>query len=147
MGFLRWHGSSGGKHCVSGFLRRLDSLKIGVPVCTLVIILVFLAGCTGTPAVRDYTEGALHNHFEYNEGWSLGMGCYGKVTGYVYNTGSTPVDGVLLTFNLVNTGSGTIRDSRSVYVGSIGPGNTVNYETVLDGECTQQYRVNFSFWK
>jgi hypothetical protein len=54
---------------------------------------------------------------------------------------------VLLTFNLVNTGTGTIRDSRSVYVGSIGPGNTVNYETVLDGDCTQQYRVDFSFWK
>ena len=83
-----------------------------LPVCILVITLVFAAGCTGTPAVRDYTEGALHSHFEYNEGWSLGPGCYGRVTGYVYNTGSTPVDAVYLTFNLVNTGTGTIRDSR-----------------------------------
>jgi hypothetical protein len=118
-----------------------------LPVCILVITLVFAAGCTESPAVRDYTEGALHSHFEYNEGWSLGPGCYGRVTGYVYNTGSTPVDAVYLTFNLVNTGTGTIRDSRAVYVGSLGPGNTVNYETVLDGECTQQYRVDFSFWK
>jgi hypothetical protein len=122
-------------------------LNIVVPVWMLVITLVFLAGCTGTPVVRDYTEGALHSHFEYNEGWSMGYGCHGRVTGYVYNTGSTPVDGVHLTFNLVNTGTGTIRDSRSVYVGPIGPGNTVNYETVLDGECSQQYRVDFSFWK
>jgi hypothetical protein len=122
-------------------------MKMVLPVCMLVITLVFAAGCTGTPAVRDYTEGALHSHFEYNEGWSLGPGCYGRVTGYVYNTGSTPVDAVYLTFNLVNTGTGTIRDSRAVYVGSLGPGNTVNYETVLDGECTQQYRVDFSFWK
>jgi len=113
----------------------------------LVITLVFLAGCTGTPAVRDYTEGALHSHFEYKEDWSMGYGCHGSITGYVYNTGSAPVDEVLLMFNLVNTGTGTIRDSRTVYVGSIGPGNTVNYETVLDGECTEQYRVDFSFWK
>jgi hypothetical protein len=122
-------------------------LKIVVMVCMLVIALVFLAGCTSTPTVRDYTEGALHSHFEYKEDWSMGYGCYGRITGYVYNTGSAPVDEVLLMFNLVNTGTGTIRDSRSVYVGSIGPGNTVNYETVLDGECTQQYRVDFSFWK
>jgi hypothetical protein len=113
----------------------------------LVITLVFIAGCTGTPTVRDSTEGELHNHFEYNEGWSSGLGCYGRVTGYVYNTGSTTVDAVILTYNLVDTGTGTIQDSRSVYVGSVGPGNTVNYESVLDGECTQQYRVDFSFWK
>jgi hypothetical protein len=122
-------------------------LRIIAPVCILVIALVFAAGCTVTPAVSNYTEGALHSHFEYNEGWSLGPGCYERVTGYVYNTGNTPVDAVHLTFNLVNTGTGTIRDSRSVYVGSVGPGNTVNYETVLDGDCTQQYRVDFSFWK
>lgn len=113
----------------------------------LVITLVFLAGCTSTPFVRDYTEEALHSYFEYKEDWSVGYGCHGRVTGYVYNTGNTPVDAVHLTFNLVNTGTGTIRDSRSVYVGSVGPANTVNYETVLDGDCTQQYRVDFSFWK
>ena len=106
-----------------------------------------LSGVHRYPAVRDYTEGALHSHFEYKEDWSMGYGCHGRITGYVYNTGSAPVDDVLLTFNLVNTGTGTIRDSRSVYVGSIGPGNTINYETVLDGDCTQQYRVDFSFWK
>ena len=122
-------------------------MKIVVPVCMLVIALVSLSGCTGTPAVRDYTERVLHSHFEYDEGWSLGQGCYERVTGDVYNTGTMPVEAVRLTFNLVNTGTGTIRDSRSVYVGSVGPGNTVNYETVLDGECTQQYWVDFSFWK
>jgi hypothetical protein len=122
-------------------------LKIVVPVCVLVIALVFLSGCTGTPAVRDSTDGVLHSHYEYSEGWSLGPGCYERVTGYVYNTGNMPVDAVLLTFNLVNTGTGTIRDSRSVYAGSVGPGNTVNYETVLDGECMQEYRLDFSFWK
>ena len=72
----------------------------------LVIVLVFLSGCTGTPAVRDYTEGALHSHFEYDEGWSMGQGCHEQLTGYVYNTGTVPVDSVHLTFNLVNTAPG-----------------------------------------
>ena len=56
-----------------------------------------------------------------------------------------PVDAVRLTFNFVNTG--TIRDSRSVYVGVVGQGLATRYETVLDGECTQEYRVDFRFWK
>jgi hypothetical protein len=122
-------------------------MKIVVTVCVLVIALVFLAGCTSTPAVRDYTEGALHTHYEYTEGWSLGQGCYERVTGYVYNTGGMPVDAVRLTFNLVNTGTGTIRDSRAVYLGPVGPGITTSFETVLDGECTQEYRVDFIFEK
>ena len=69
------------------------------------------------------------------------------MTGYVYNTGTMPVDDVRLTFNLVNAGTGTIRNSRSVYIGFVGPGNTTNFEMVLDGECTQEYRVDFSFWE
>jgi hypothetical protein len=122
-------------------------MKIVVPVCVLVIALVFFSGCTSTPAVRDYTDGAFHTHYEYTDGWSLGPGCYERVTGYVYNTGDVSVDAVRLTFNLVNTGTGTIRDSRSVYIGPVGPGTTTSFETVLDGECTQEYRVDFIFEK
>jgi hypothetical protein len=122
-------------------------MKVIAVLSVLVIVLVSLSGCTSNTPTRDYSEGSLHTHYEYSEGWSIGQGCYEKVSGYVYNTGSSPVDAILLTFNLVNTGTGTIKDSRAVYVGSVGPGNTVNYETVLDGECTQQYRVDFSFRK
>ena len=122
-------------------------MKPLIAIIVLVIAFVFLAGCTSTPTGGDQTEGALHTHYEYTEGWSFGLGCYERVTGYVYNTGAIPVENVRLTFNLVNTGTGTIRDSRSVYVGSLGSGNTVNYVTDLDGECTQQYHLDFSFWK
>ena len=122
-------------------------MKPVAAVIFLVIALVFFAGCTTTPAVRDSTEGTLHAHYEYTEGWSVGQGCYERVTGYVYNTGDKPADDILLAFNLVNARTGTIRDSRSVSVGTIGAGNTATYETVLDGECTQDYGVDFSFWK
>jgi len=69
------------------------------------------------------------------------------MTGFVSNTGNVPVDAVRLTFNLVNAGTGTIWDSRAVSIGPVGPGNTTSFETVPDGECTQEYRVDFSFWK
>lgn len=56
-------------------------------------------------------------------------------------------DSVVLHFNLVNTKTGTIRDSESVFIGPIIPGGSRTYEAVLDGECTEDYRVDFLFGK
>jgi hypothetical protein len=113
----------------------------------LVITLVFLSGCLNNPAVRESAEGGLRAHYEYSESWSPNQGCYEHLTGYVYNVGNSSVDFVRLNFNLVNTGTGTIRDSRSVFIGTVGKGETRTYETVLDGECTQDYRVEIAFEK
>ncbi len=122
-------------------------MKLYVVISALVVTLVFLSGCTSNQAVRESAEGALHAHYEYSEGWSPNQGCYESVTGYVYNAGDVPVDAVQLNFNLVNTGTGTIRDSRLVFIGPVGTGETRTYEVVLDGECTQKYRVDFTFMK
>lgn len=116
-------------------------------IIALVILLVIFSGCTSSPAVRESAQGDLHAHYEFTEGWSIGQGCYGSVTGYIYNAGDVPVDAVQLNFNLVNTGTGTIRDSRSVFIGGLDKGETRTYESVLDGECTQNYRVDFTFRK
>ena len=113
----------------------------------VVIALVFFSGCLSSPAVYDSAQGDLHAHYEYTEGWSIGQGCYEQVKGYVYNAENVSADSVQLNFNLVNTGTGTIRDSRSIFIGSVGNGETRTYETVLDGECTQDYRVDFMFGK
>jgi hypothetical protein len=67
------------------------------------------------------------------------------MNGYVYYTGNNSADVVQLHFNLVNSGTGTIRDSRSIFAGPLGKGETRNFETVLDGECTEDYRVDFMF--
>jgi hypothetical protein len=120
-------------------------MKIVVPVSVLVIALVFFSGCLNSHAVRDNAEGVLHAHYEYTEGWSPNQGCYERVTGYVYNAGDASAEAVQLNFNLVNTGTGTIRDSQSIFIGPVGKGETRTYETVLDGECTQEYRVDFIF--
>ena len=122
-------------------------MKKIVAVSLLVIVLVFLSGCLSSPVVRESAQGALHSHYEYSAGWSPGQGCYERVTGYVYNAGNTSFDTVQLNLNLVNTGTGTIRDSQSIFIGPVGPGETRTYETLLDGECTQEYRVDFSFVK
>jgi hypothetical protein len=120
-------------------------MKIHAVIIALVIMLVFFSGCLGSPAVHDSAQGELHAHYEYTEGWSIGQGCYERVKGYVYNAGNVSADAVQLNFNLVNTGTGTIRDSRSIFLGPVGKGETRTYETVLDGECTQEYRVDFLF--
>jgi len=122
-------------------------MKIIVIFLIFLTMLVFLSGCLSTPVVRETAQGELHAHYEYYEGWSPGLGCYERVTGYAYNAGTVPVDAVRLNFNLVNTGTGTIRDSRSIFIGPVGKGETRNYETVLDGECTQDYRVDLAFEK
>ena len=89
--------------------------------------------------------GPIHTHYEYQDSWSPEYGCYTPLTGYVYNAGNTSTENLRLDFNLVNTGTSTIRDSRSVYIGSVGSGDTRTYETILDGECSQDYRVDFAF--
>ena len=122
-------------------------MNIQLVIIALVITLVFFSGCLSSPVVHDSTQGYLHAHYEYTEGWSIGQGCHELVKGYVYNTGNESADAVQLNFNLVNTGTGTIRDSRSIFVGPVGKGETLTYETVLDGECMQDYRVDFMFGK
>ncbi|MDD1703157.1 MAG: YgdI/YgdR family lipoprotein [Methanoregula sp.] len=117
-------------------------MKKTVVVLLLIIAAVFLAGCTtNTTAGQEIARDTVRAHYEYHEGWSPGLGCYGKVSGYAYNAGNTSVETVAVNLNLVNTRTGTIRDSRSVYIGTMGAGQSVTFETVLDGECMQDYRA------
>jgi PBP1b-binding outer membrane lipoprotein LpoB len=112
-------------------------------VSLLIIAVVLLAGCTSTPADGQETaQDTIRAHYAYQESWSPALGCYGKISGYAYNAGNSPVGNVALNLNLVNTGTGTIRDSRSVFIGTMGAGQSVTFESVLDGECTQGYRVD-----
>jgi PBP1b-binding outer membrane lipoprotein LpoB len=112
-------------------------------VIMLLIAVVILAGCTTTgTAGQETARDTIRAHYDYHESWSPGLGCYGKVSGYAYNAGNTTVDSVALDFNLVDTRTGTIRDSRSVFIGTMGAGQSVTFESVLDGECTQEYRVD-----
>jgi len=122
-------------------------MKKIIAVSVLVIVFVLFSGCVSNPVVRESAQGALHSHYEYSEGWSPTQGCYERVTGYVYNAGEVSFDAVQLNLNLVNSGTSSIRDSKSIFVGTVGAGETRTWETILDGECTQDYRVDFIFTK
>ncbi|MFA4860030.1 hypothetical protein [Methanoregula sp.] len=118
-------------------------MKKTITVFMLIIAVVFLAGCTTTSSVGQETaRDSIRAHYEYHDDWSPGLGCYGKVTGYAYNAANVSVDTVALNLNLVNTKTGTIRDSRSVFIGPMGVGQSVTFESLLDGECLQDYRVD-----
>ncbi|MFA5222305.1 MAG: hypothetical protein WC391_08475, partial [Methanoregula sp.] len=99
-----------------------------VAALVLVVTLVACCGCVNNPAVIDRSEGTLHAHYAYTDEWSPALGCYERVTGYVYNAGNISADTARLNFNLVNTNTGTIRDSKSIYLGSVGAGSTTSFE-------------------
>jgi len=112
----------------------------------LIGLALVAAGCTSTDTGgKDSSSGNLRAHYEYKESWWFTQGCYGKATGYVYNAGSAPLDNVQLNFNLVNTRTNTIRDSRSIWFGAVDGGESRTFETSLDGECTEDYRVDAAF--
>jgi len=124
-------------------MKKGIAMKETAVVLVLIILAVFLAGCSTTgPAGQETARDTIQARYEYQENWSFGLGCYGKVSGYAYNAGPAPVDNVAVIFNLVDTRTGTIRDSRSVFIGTMGAGQSGTFESVLDGECTQQYRVD-----
>jgi hypothetical protein len=114
-------------------------------ILVVVITLVSSSACLSMTTVRDNSDGPLHAHYQYQDAWSPELGCYSHLTGYVYNAGNVSAENVRLNFNLVNTQTGTIRDSKSIFVGSLAAGDTASYEAMLDGECTQDYRVDFTF--
>ena len=118
-------------------------MKKTVIVFMLLIAVVFLAGCTSNTAPgQEIAQDTIRAHYEYHGDWSPGLGCYEKVSGYAYNTGNASAGNVVLNFNLVDTQTGTIRDSRSVFIGTMGAGQSRTFETDLDGECTPDYRVD-----
>jgi len=110
----------------------------------IIVALAAVAGCLSTVTAQDRSTGPVHAHYQYQDSWSPGLGCYSHLTGYVYNAGNTSTQDMRLDFNLVNSATGTIRDSRAIYIGSLSPGETRSYESILDGECTQEYRVDFA---
>lgn len=119
----------------------ISRIFIGGCIVLLLAAFVLGAGCLSETVANDTSSGTLHAHFEHADSWSPGLGCYAHATGYVYNAGNASADNVRLDLNLVNTKTSAIRDSRQVYIGTLAPGQTQSFETTLDGECTQDYRV------
>ncbi|MDD1701955.1 MAG: hypothetical protein LUQ31_03100 [Methanoregula sp.] len=117
--------------------------RIGPGIIAALLLAAFVlgAGCLSETVANDTSSGTLHAHYEYADSWSPGLGCYAHVTGYVYNAGNTSAGNVQPDFNLVNSKTSSIRDSRQIFIGTLASGQTQSFETNLDGECSQDYRV------
>jgi len=117
-------------------------MKGTLVLISCVVAAALLAGCTSTPSGGgDIAGGPVGAHFDYRTAWSPGLGCYEKVSGYAFNAGNITAENVRLNFNLINVETGTIRDSRSVYLGNLNAGSSLTFESDLDGECLPDYRV------
>ena len=118
-------------------------------MCCLLSITLALAGCVSTlhaiePATGNYSNQISPvqvNFISQNGDWSFSRGCFWTVRFQVYNAGDAGVKNVQLHIELANADTGTIRDARDIYVGTLAPGASSTVATELDGECTNIYNV------
>lgn len=73
--------------------------------------------------------------------WNPGLGCYWRVYGTVFKSGSGVPGNALVYVQLIDTASGNIRDSKTLAVGNLAKGESRSFEVALDGECDHSYRV------
>lgn len=73
--------------------------------------------------------------------WGPSRGCVWTATFQVSNPGSTAVQGVTLHLELVNAKNGAVRDTKDIFVGTIGPGSAKEARVTLDGECLDEYTI------
>lgn len=102
------------------------------------------AGCVDA-VVRDSVSGDLHAHYAAKDDFSPGLGCYERVSGYAYNSGNATRDGVSLSLTLTDGTSGSIRDAKTLYIGTLIPGESRTFDTTLDGDCSGTYRTDAVF--
>lgn len=108
------------------------------------IMTILLVGCTNQqPTILPQAE--LHAQYQYKGDWSVQLGCYYSVSGYAYNSGSAAANNAILYLTITDTGTGSIRDSKTIVLGYINKGDSKTFDTTLDSDCGHNYRVDASF--
>ena len=114
----------------------------------LLIAGLLLAGCLSVP--RLIPPGPVGPGEEQRVGINLlraeadfspTRGCIWAVTVQVYNPGNSTAGNVQVYLELLDAVSGVVRDSRAVYVGSLGPGESKTVGAELDGDCLNEYSL------
>jgi hypothetical protein len=107
-----------------------------------IIALLLAAGCAQqVPASVVPSGGLSASVSKVEDHWNLGLGCYWRAYGTVFNSADTTAHNVVVYVQLIDTGSGNIRDSRNIAVGTLAKGDSRSFEVALDGECDRTYRV------
>ena len=113
-----------------------------IPLILLVVALILIAGCTEQVPASVIPSGNLSASVsKVEDHWNFGLGCYWRAYGTVYNTGDLTARGVIAYIQLIDTSNGDIRDSKTISVGDLARGDSRSFDVSLDGECTQNYRV------
>lgn len=129
---------------------KINKILFTFGILAILITIIFSAGCSGSNSQSTYSpkiipRAELHVTIPQSDSkWSLGLGCYYQPTGTAYNSGNAQADNVIVTVSLIDSNSGTIRDSKSVAIGSLEPGQSQSFSITLDGECNHNYSMKSS---
>jgi hypothetical protein len=108
----------------------------------LLAALILAAGCAQqAPATVVPSGGLSASVSKVEDHWNLGLGCYWRAYGTVFNTGSTDAVNVVVYVQLIDTSTGNIRDAKTLAMGTLTRGDSRSFEVALDGECSRTYRV------
>jgi hypothetical protein len=114
----------------------------------LIIGGIILAGCLSVPGLSapgsfesGKEDGVSVNLIRSEPDFSLTKGCFWTVVVQVYNTGQAEAKNVEVYLELVDAVSGAVRDTRTVYTGSLGPGESKIITAELDGDCINEYTL------
>jgi len=113
-----------------------------LPLIVLVTALLLTAGCAEHAPASVVSSGGLSASVSKVEGhWNFGLGCYWKPTGTAYNSGESVARNVVVYVQLIDTSTGSIRDSKTIAIGDLAKGDSRSFEVSLDGECDGNYRI------
>jgi hypothetical protein len=114
----------------------------------LVFGVALLAGCLSVPGLSapggfepGKVDGVSVNLLGSEPDFSPTRGCIWAVTVQVYNTGNNSAENVQVYLELVDASSGAVRDTRTVYVGSLPSGESKTVIAELDGDCINEYNL------
>jgi hypothetical protein len=123
-------------------------IRFFIVVMGILIGGTLIAGCLSVPGLSTAgsfesgkEDGVSVNLISSEPDFSLTKGCFWDVSVQVYNTGQTEARNVEVYLELVDGVSGAVRDSRTVYVGALGPGAAKIVSTELDGDCINEYTL------
>jgi hypothetical protein len=114
----------------------------------LVLSSVILSGCVSVPDLAGSgpaskeVAGVSVNLIRSEPSWSFSRGCFWTFTIQVYNHGDIEARNVNVQMELVDAGTGAVRDTMQVYVGSLAPGESKMILSDLDGDCINEYTLN-----
>jgi hypothetical protein len=119
-------------------MRRLP----GTAIILFTITLLLTAGCAQQVPASVVPSGGLYASVsKVEDHWNLGLGCYWRAYGTVFNSADTTARDVVVYVQLIDTSSGNIRDAKTIAVGTLAKGDSRSFEVALDGECDRTYRV------